>query len=157
MFEALQAIKSYNNLRDSQLLAETKLGLENKETAKLDEISKPHNMPPTNKELSPLSDSHDSKFALVNYESNSQVVDKHTENQYSTFNMSSLHWTDALEIILIVAAGLIFLRYLRRYLKKCRQREEAQRGKLNFYQQFKEVFRSALSQLIPPSLRHLSQ
>ena len=91
MFETLQAIKSYHKLRDSQLLAETRLGLENKETAKLDKISKSNNMPPTNKELIPSSDSHDSKFALVNYESNSQVVDEHTDNQFSTFNMSSLH------------------------------------------------------------------
>ena len=54
-------------------------------------------------------------------------MDEHTETAYSTFNMSSLHWTDTLEIILIGAAGLFFLRYLRRYPEKRRQREEAQR------------------------------
>ena len=70
MFEALQAIKSYNNLRDSQLLAETRFELENKETAKLDETSKSLNMPPNKKDINPSSDSHDSKFAIVNYKSN---------------------------------------------------------------------------------------
>ena len=114
------------------MLAKTRLGLENKDkTAKLDEISKSYNMPHIMKQpikqLRPSSDSHNSKFALVNYESNSQMMDQHTENQFSTFNMSPLHWMDMLEIVLIIAAGLLFLKYFRRYLKKRKQKAEAKR------------------------------
>ena len=127
MFEVLQFIKSSNKLRDSQLLAEYRLGLEKKRTAKLVKTSTSHTMPPPKKEINPSSDSHNSKFAIVNYESNSQVVDEHTETANSTFNISSIHWTDALEIILIGAAGLFIIRYIRKFLKKRREREEAQR------------------------------
>ena len=127
MYEAIQFIKSSNELRDSQLLTETRLGLEKKRTAKLAETSNYHQMPPPKKEINPSSNSHDSKFAIVNYESNSQVVNEHTETAYSTFNISSIHWTDALEIILIGAAGLFIIRYIRKFLKKRREREEAQR------------------------------
>ena len=88
-------------------------------------------MPPIKKQpmmqLSPTSDTHDSKFALVNYETNYQTVDEHTENQFSTFNMSTLHLMDMFEIVLIIAAGLLFLKYFRRYLKKHKQKEEAKR------------------------------
>ena len=127
MFEAINFIKSSNELRDSQLLAETKLGIEKENSAKLVEKSKSLRMPPPKKQINPSADSHDSNFAIVNYESSQQVIDEHTETTNSTFNLSSLHWTDALEIILIGAAVLFIFRYIRKFLKKRRQREEAHR------------------------------
>ena len=89
------------------------------------------NMPPNKKIIKPTSDSHDSNFALVNYESSQQVIDEHseTENNYqnNTFSLERLHWTDVLEIVLVGAAALFVIRYVRKFLKKRRQREEAQR------------------------------
>ena len=88
-------------------------------------------MPPNKKTIKPRSDSHNSNYALVNYESSQQVIDDHTEteNNYenNTFSFEKLHWTDALEIVLVGAAALFIIRYVRKFLKKRRQREEATR------------------------------
>ena len=105
-------------------LTKIRQSLEKEEdTEELNEL----NMPPNKKEIKPSADSHDSNFAIVNYESSSQVVDEHSETAYSTFNISSLHWTDAIELILIGADSLFIIRYIRKFLKKRRQREEAHR------------------------------
>ena len=128
MFEAIQFIKASNKLKHSQILAETKLGIDKKRVAKLVEANNSQSqMPPPKKRINPSADSHDSNFAIVNYESSQQVIDEHTETANNTFSLSSLHWTDALEIILIGAAGLFVMRYIRKFLKKRRQREEAHR------------------------------
>ena len=95
-------------------------------TENLDETNQSPSMGPT-KQASPNSDSHNSNYALVNYESNSQTVDEHTENQYSTINMSSMHWTDLIEIGLLIAAGLLFPKHFLRYLKNRKKKEQARR------------------------------
>ena len=88
-------------------------------------------MAPNKKTVKPTSDSHNSNYALVNYESKQQVVDEHqeVENNYenNTFSFERLHWTDCLEIILVGAAALFVLRYIQKYMKKRRQREESAR------------------------------
>ena len=105
-------------------LTEIRQSLEKEEdTGELDES----NMPPNKKVINPTSDSHDSNFALVNYESSQQTIDEHTEVENNTFSLSRLHWTDSLEIILVGAAALFLIRYVRKFLKKRRQREEAAR------------------------------
>ena len=56
-------------------LTKIRQSLEKEEdTEELDEL----NMPPNKKEIKPSADSHDSNFAIVNYESSSQVVDEHS-------------------------------------------------------------------------------
>ena len=130
MFEALQFIKASNEIKHSQILKETKLGLNKKRLiADFRGINKTlkNQMPPPKKIINPSSDSHDSNFALVNYESSQQTIDEHTEVENNTFSLSRLHWTDSLEIILVGAAALFLIRYVRKFLKKRRQREEAQR------------------------------
>ena len=106
-------------------LTEIRQSLEKEEenTEELDES----NMPPNKKVINPSSDSHDSNFAIVNYESSQQTIDEHTEVENNTFSLSRLHWTDSLEIILVGAAALFLFRYVRKFLKKRRQREEAAR------------------------------
>ena len=88
-------------------------------------------MPPNKKSVKPTSDSHNSNYALVNYESSQQIVDEHqeTENNFenNTFSFEKLHWTDCLEIILVGAAALFVLRFIQKYMKKRRQREESAR------------------------------
>ena len=84
-------------------------------------------MAPNKKVINPSSDSHDKNFALVNYESSQQIIDEHTEVENNTFSFSRLHWTDSLEIILVGAAALFLIRYVRKFLKKKRQREEVAR------------------------------
>ena len=130
MFEAIQFIKASNELKHSRILAETKLGLNNKrlfaDFKGVNETLKSQ-MPPPKKIINPSSDSHDLNFALVNYESSQQTIDEHTEVENNTFSLSRLHWTDSLEIILVGAAALFLIRYVRKFLKKRRQREEAQR------------------------------
>ena len=52
-------------------------------------------MPPNKKSIKPTSDSHNSNYALVNYESSQQIVDEHseTENNFenNTFSFQKLH------------------------------------------------------------------
>ena len=55
-------------------------------------------------------DSHASKFALVNYKSNQETFDNHVENDYNTLAMKSIHWTDWLEIIVVLAVGIFALK-----------------------------------------------
>ena len=88
-------------------------------------------MAPNKKTIKPRTDSHNSNYALVNYESNQQLTDDHTEveNNYenNTFSFEKLHWTDALELVLVGAAALCLIRYIRKYMKKRREREESAR------------------------------
>ena len=52
-------------------------------------------MPPNKKTIKPSSDSHNSNFALVNYESSQQLIDEHTETdnnyEHNTFSFEKLH------------------------------------------------------------------
>ena len=81
-------------------LTKIRQSLEKEEdTEELDKL----NMPSNKKIINPTSDSHDSNFALVNYESSQQTIDEHTEVENNTFSLSRLHWTDSLEIILVLS------------------------------------------------------
>ena len=128
----IEFLESHDQLENSQILNETKLALyKHLVTEKFNETDQFPDMGPIKKQpfkqLSPSADSHDSNFPSVNYESKSQKVDEHTENQFSTFNMSSMHWTDMLEIALIIAAGLLFLKHVRKYLRNRKKKEQAKR------------------------------
>ena len=112
----------YSSSNSKNSLTEIRQSLE-KDTEELEDS----NMAPNKKVINPSSDSHDSNFAIVNYESSQQTIDEHSEVENNTFSLSRLHWTDSLEIILVGAAALFLIRYVRKFLKKRRQREEAAR------------------------------
>ena len=98
MFEAAEFIKSYSQLKNSELLKETELSLQKNsvKAENLDKINQDTGMGPL--EQQPSLDTHNQNFALINYESNSETLDNHVENEYSTIIMSSIHWTDFFEI-----------------------------------------------------------
>ena len=116
----------YSSSKSKDHLAEVKQSL-GKDTEELEDSLEDSSMAPNKKVVHPSSDSHNSNFALVNYESNQQTVDEHTELENNTFSFSRLHWTDSLELILVGAAALCLIRYVMKFLKKKRQREEAAR------------------------------
>ena len=73
----------------------------------------------------PSIESANQNFALINFESNSETLDNHVEKKYSAIDVSSIHWTDYLEIVIVVAAGLFFIKHLRKYLKNKKKKEQA--------------------------------
>ena len=69
-------------------------------------------------------DSHNSNFALVNYES--KVEDNHCEEKSSTMNMSmrGMEWTDYLEIVIILALAVYVINKIRQVMARKRKKKE---------------------------------
>ena len=87
----------------------------------LDKNDQPTGMGPLKQQ--PSLDNHTQNFSLMNYESNSENFDN--ENDYSTIDISSIHWTDYLEIIVMVAVVIVVIKHIRKYLKIKKKKKPA--------------------------------
>ena len=69
-------------------------------------------------------DSHNSNFALVNYES--KVEDNHREETSNNLSMSmkSMEWTDYLEVIIILALAVFVINKIRKVMARKKKRKE---------------------------------
>ena len=117
--------KAYSQVKDSQIKKEAKLSYlsDIEKSGKLFKESQPTDMGPLKQSLS--LDNHNSNFALVNYESNQETLDNHVKNDYNTLAMKSIHWTDRLEIIVVVAIGIFAIKQLRNYFNNKKKKKHA--------------------------------
>ena len=69
-------------------------------------------------------DSHNSNFALVNYES--KVEDNHSEEKSVTtsVSMESMEWTDYLEVIIILALAIYVINKIRQVMARKKKKED---------------------------------